>query len=138
MEQALELFELMQARRTAEVEKAPTIEAHHVEVAPRQAEPLSFMTLQTVEGIVGSMDFCTPQGQTSWESKMETFLNLGYAYSSANTVTGEKCYMVDEALYRDILLAVAARKQNEQLLAAASERFEQHIEQIVGSNERVI
>ncbi len=48
------------------------------------------------------------------------------------------CYMVDEALYRDILLAMAARSQNEQLLAAASERFEQYIEQIVDSNERII
>jgi hypothetical protein len=138
MEQALELFELMQARRSADVENTPTVEALHVGVAPRQAEPLSFMTLQTVEGIVGSMEFRTLQGQTSWESKMEKFLNLGHAYSSENTVTGEKCYMVDEALYRDILLAVAARKQNEQLLAAASERFEQHMEQIDGSNERVI
>jgi hypothetical protein len=69
---------------------------------------------------------------------MEKFLNLGHAYSSKNTVTGEICYMVDEALYRDNLLAVAARKQNEQLLAAASERFEQHMKQIDGSNERVI
>jgi hypothetical protein len=46
--------------------------------------------------------------------------------------------MVDEALYKDILLAVAARKQNEQMLAAASAKFEQHIEQIAGSNERVL
>jgi hypothetical protein len=45
MEQALELFELMQARRSADVEKAHTVEAHHVDAAPRQAEPLSFMTL---------------------------------------------------------------------------------------------
>jgi hypothetical protein len=96
------------------------------------------MTLQTVDGIVSSMDFCASQGQTSWESKMEKFLTLRHAYSSTNTVTGEKCYMVDEALYRDILLAVTARRQNEQLLAAPSERFEQHIEQIAGSNERVI
>jgi hypothetical protein len=123
MEQALELFELMQARRSADVEKAHTVEAHHVDAAPRQAEPLSFMALQTVEVIVGSMDFFTPEGQTSWESKMEKFLNLGHAYSSENTVTGEKCYIVDEALYRDILLAVAARKQNEQLLTSASDRF---------------
>jgi hypothetical protein len=89
MKQALELFELMQARRSADVENTPTVEALHVDVAPRQAEPLSFMTLQTVEGIVGSMEFCTPQGQTLWESKMEKFLNLGHAYSSENTVTGE-------------------------------------------------
>jgi hypothetical protein len=98
MEEALELFALMQARRTAEAEKPPTIEAHQIEVAPRQAEPLSFLTLQTVEGIVGSTDFCDPQGQTSWESKMENFVSLGHAYSSVNTVTGEMCYMVDAAL----------------------------------------
>jgi hypothetical protein len=138
MEQALEFFELMQSRRALEVDKAPTIEAHHVEVASRRAEPLSFLTLHTVEGIVGSMDFCTPQGQTTWESKMEKLVGLGHAYSSADTVTGEKCFMVDEALYRDLLLAVAARKQNEQLLIAASKKFEQHIEQISGSNERVM
>jgi hypothetical protein len=70
---------------------------------------------------------------------MEKFVNLGHAYSSVNTVTGEICYMVDSALYKDILLAVAARKQNEQILIAASERVEQHnIEQIAGSNERII
>jgi hypothetical protein len=46
--------------------------------------------------------------------------------------------MVDSALYKDILLAVAARKQNEQILIAASEKMEQHIEQIAGSNERII
>jgi murein L,D-transpeptidase YcbB/YkuD len=69
---------------------------------------------------------------------MEKFINLGHAYSSVNTVTGEICYMVDSALYKDILLAVAARKQNEQILIAASERMEQHIEQIAGSNERIM
>ena len=68
---------------------------------------------------------------------MEKFLTLffrehgkGDAYSSENTHTGEKCYMVDRALYRDILLAVAARKQNEQSLAAAADKLEQHMEQI--------
>ncbi len=99
---------------------------------------MSFLTLQTVEGIVGSTDFCTPEGQSSWKNKMEKFVGLGHTYSSVNTVTGEKCYMVDEALYKDILLAVATRKQNEQLLAAASEKFEQHIEQIEVSNNRVL
>jgi len=72
MEQALELFELMQARRSADVEKAPTVEALHVEVAPRQAEPLSFMTLQTVEGIVGAWNFALlrdrPHGKAKWRS----------------------------------------------------------------------
>ncbi len=52
-----------------------------------------------------------------------------------NTHTGEKCYMVDGALYKDILLAVAARKQNERSLATAAEKLEQHMEQIESSNE---
>ncbi len=45
--------------------------------------------------------------------------------------------MVDGALYKDILLAVAARKQNERSLATAIEKLEQHMEQIESSNERV-
>ncbi len=69
---------------------------------------------------------------------MEKFINLGHAYSSVNTVTGEICYMVDFALYKDILLAVVAKKQNEQILIAASEWMKQHIEQIAGSNERIM
>jgi hypothetical protein len=134
----LDLFELLQSRRAAEVARPPTIEAQHIEVAPGRDEPLSFMTFQTVEGIVGNADFDTAQGQTTWESKVEKIINLGHAYSSVNTVTGEICYMVDSALYKDILLAVAARKQNEQILIAASERMGQHIEQIAGSNERIM
>ncbi len=47
MEEALELFAFMQARRTAEIERPLTIEAHQVEVAPTRTEPLSFLTLQT-------------------------------------------------------------------------------------------
>jgi uncharacterized phage infection (PIP) family protein YhgE len=46
--------------------------------------------------------------------------------------------MVDEALYKDILLAVAARKQNESTLSSASEKLEQHINQIEDSHNRVI
>ncbi len=120
MNQALELFELLQSRRAAEAVRPPTIEAQQVEVAPGRAEPLSFMTLQTAEGIVDSTDFDAAQGQTSWESKMEKFVNLGHAYSSVNTVTGEMCYMVDAELYRNILLAVAAKKQNQRSLATAA------------------
>jgi hypothetical protein len=94
MDQALELFELLQARRAREADTPSAIVAHPVEVAPRGTEPLSFLTLQTVEGIVGSTEFCTPQGQSSWESKMEKFVGLGHTYSSVNTVTGENCYML--------------------------------------------
>ncbi len=139
MNQALEeLFELLQSRRAAEVAKPPTIEAQQIEVAPGRAEPLSFMTLQTVEGIVEGTDFSTAQGQPSWENEMEKIVNLGHVYSSVNTVTGEMCYMVDAGLYKNILLAVAARKQNEQSLATAAEKIKQHIEQIGNSNERIM
>ena len=110
MSQALELFELLQSRRAADVVKPPIIEAQQVEVAPGRAEPLSFMTLQTVERIIESTDCNSDQGQSSWESKMEKFVNLGHAYSLVNTVTGEMCYMVDGELYKNILLAVAAKK----------------------------
>jgi chromosome segregation ATPase len=45
--------------------------------------------------------------------------------------------MVDEALYKDILLAVAARNQNQQILLAAAEQLESHISQIEDSHERI-
>jgi hypothetical protein len=65
-------------------------------------------------------------------------MRLSHSYSSDNTISGEKCYMVDEALYKDILLAVAARKQNESTLSSASEKFEQHLVQIEDSHKRII
>ncbi len=46
--------------------------------------------------------------------------------------------MVDAELHRNILLAVAAKKQNERTLATAAEKLEQHIEQIGNSNERIV
>ncbi len=138
MDQASELFALMLSRRAAEVVRPPTIEAQHVEVAPRRAEPLSFTTVQTVEAIIESTDFNAAQGQTSWESKVEKLVNLGRAYSSVNTVSGETCYMVDGQLYKNILLAVAARKQNLHSLTTAAEKLEQRIEQIGHSNDRVM
>jgi hypothetical protein len=46
--------------------------------------------------------------------------------------------MVDEALYRDILLAVAAREQNECVLSSASEKLEQHLGRIEDSHNRII
>jgi hypothetical protein len=58
---------------------------------------------------------------------MEKYMRLSHSYSSDTTISGEKCYMVDELLYRDILLAVTARKQNESTLSSASEKLEQHI-----------
>jgi hypothetical protein len=35
---------------------------------------LSFMTLQTVEGIIESSDLDADQGQSSWEAKMDKFV----------------------------------------------------------------
>ena len=96
------------------------------------------MTMQTVEGIIGNTNMEDHEEHTTWERKIEKFLNLGDAYSSVNTHTGERCYMVDGALFKDILLAVAARKQNERSLAMAADKLEQHIEQIEHSNDRVV
>ena len=75
---------------------------HSIEALPPRAEPLSFLTLETVERIVTNVDLGNLEEQETWEGRMEKFVNLGNAYSSMNTLTGEKCYMVDEPLYRDI------------------------------------
>ena len=138
MSQALELFELMQAKRAGDGVRLATVEAQHVEAEAPRAEPLSFLTLETVEGIVRSMDLGNLEEQETWEGRMEKFLNLGDAYTSTNTISGEKCYMVDELLYKDILLAVAARKQNERSLSTAASKLEQHIEEIGHSNDRIM
>jgi hypothetical protein len=51
MQQALDLFELLQARKSKEADKSVTVEAEPVTRAPARAEPLSYLTLGTVEGI---------------------------------------------------------------------------------------
>ncbi len=105
MQQALDLFEMLQARKSKEAEKSVTVEAKPVARAPARAEPLSYLTLGTVEGIIGSTNPDTLQEQTSsWEGKVEKYMRLSHSYSSENTISGEKCYMVNEALYKDILL----------------------------------
>ncbi len=139
MQQALELFELLQAKKSREADKAVTVEAEPVARAPARAEPLSYLTLGTVEGIIASTNPDALQEQmSSWEGKVEKYMRLSHTYSSDNTISGEKCYMVDEALYKDILLAVAARKQNESTLSSASEKLEQHLVQIEDSHKRII
>ncbi len=90
-------------------------------MVPPRTEPLSFLTLETVEGTVMNTNIGNLEEHETWERRMEKFVNLGNAYSSENTLTGERCYMVDASLYRDILLAVAARKQNERSFAVAAE-----------------
>ncbi len=68
MQQALDLFEMLQARKSKEAKKSVTVEAEPVARAPPRAEPLSYLTLGTVEGIVGSTSPDALQEQTSsWE-----------------------------------------------------------------------
>jgi hypothetical protein len=139
MQQAVDLFEMLHARKAILADKSVTVEAEPVARAPVRAEPLSYLTLGTVEGIVGSTSPDALQEQTSsWEGKVKKYMRLSHSYSSDNTISGEKCYMVDEALYKDILLAVAARKQNESTLSSANEKLEQHLSQIEDSHNRVI
>jgi hypothetical protein len=65
MQQALDLFELLQeARKSKEAEKSVTVEAEPVARAPARAEPLSYLTLGTVEGIIGSTNPDALQEQT--------------------------------------------------------------------------
>jgi hypothetical protein len=59
------------------------------------------MTMQTVEGIVLNTGIGDLEEHETWETRMEKFVSLGNAYSSENTLTGEKCYMVDASLYRE-------------------------------------
>ena len=48
---------------------------------------------------------------------MEKFMRLSHSYSTSHTISGETCYLVGKALYEHVLLAVAARKQNEQMVS---------------------
>ena len=50
MSQALELFELMQAKRAGDVVRLATVEAQHIEAEAPRAEPLSFLTIETSKG----------------------------------------------------------------------------------------
>ncbi len=91
MQKALDLFELLQARKSKEAEKHVTVEAEPVARAPVRAEPLSYLTLGTVEGIMGSTNPDAMQEQTSlWEGKVEKYMRLIHSYSSDNTISGEK------------------------------------------------
>jgi hypothetical protein len=52
---------------------------------------------------------------------------LSESYSTRHIISGETCYMVDPQLYKDILLAVAARKQNERVYVESIEQLERHM-----------
>jgi hypothetical protein len=88
MEEFMELFETLQAKRAKEAERQPTVEAMPVMGPERRAEPLYFLTLGTVEGIVGSTsqaDHLTEQ--TTWNAKLEKFMSLSETYSPSNTIS---------------------------------------------------
>ena len=74
-------MEALRARTPAGGEKAQMVEAQPV-VPPRdRLDPLSFLTLSTVEGIVGGTNPSEIGGQTTWEEKMEKFMRLSHSYS---------------------------------------------------------
>jgi hypothetical protein len=78
----MELFETLQAKRAREAEKQLSAEALPVRSAERRAEQLSFLTLNTVEGIVGGTNSADLDEQTTWNAKLERFMSLSEAYSS--------------------------------------------------------
>jgi hypothetical protein len=139
MQQAIELFELLQERRARTTLPLGMIEAQPIGQVATGIEPLSFLTLASVEGIIGNNEVHVGSSleQTTWNDKVDKFMRLSAAYSSDRTVSGERCYMIDCALYKDLLLAVSARKQNEHLMSVAAEKLEQHIGQIMSSQDRI-
>ena len=75
-EEFIELFETLQAKRAREAERQSTVEALPVMSAKRRTEPLSFLTLSTVEGIVGGTNPADLVEQTTWNAKLENFMSL--------------------------------------------------------------
>ena len=137
LQQIREMMEALRARTPAGGEKAQMVEAQPV-VPPRdRLDPLSFLTLSTVEGIVGGTNPSEIGGQTTWEEKMEKFMRLSHSYSTSHTISGETCYLVDKALYEHVLLAVAARKQNEQMVSNVVSKMQEHIGHMESSCVRV-
>jgi hypothetical protein len=115
------MIEGMQANNTKAVDKEETVEVLSVEGVGERTQPFSFLTLSTVEGR-GTKPADLAE-QATWEAKVEKFMQLSDTYSTrhAISISGELCYMVDQQLYKDILLAVAARKQNEKVYEASIE-----------------
>jgi hypothetical protein len=139
MQQAIELFELLQERRARGTHSLGMVEAQPIVQVATEAEPLSFLTLASVEGIIGSTEAHVGSAleRSTWNDKVDKFMRLSAAYSSDRTVSGERCYMIDCALFKDLLLAVSARKQNEHLMSAAAEKLEQQIGKIMSSQDRI-
>ncbi len=103
------MIEGMQAKNTKTVDKEETVEILDVEGVEERTQPFSFLTLSTVEGIVGSTRPADLAEQSTWDSKVEKFMRLSDTYSTRHTISGELCYMVDQELYKDILLCLQLR-----------------------------
>ena len=137
LQQIREMMEALRARTPDEGEKAQMVEAQPV-IPPRdRLAPLSFLTLSTVEGIVGGTGPSEVGEQSTWEEKKEKFMRLSHSYSTSHTISGETCYLVDKALYEHVLLAVAARKQNEQMVSDVASKMQEHIGHMESSCIRV-
>ena len=111
MQQAIELFELLQERRARATHPLGMIEAQPIVQVATGNEPLSFLTLASVEVIIGNTEVHVGSAleQTTWNDKVDKFMRLSAAYSSDRTVSGERCYMIDCALFKDLLLVLSAR-----------------------------
>ena len=88
MEQALELFELLQSRRSAEAVRPLTVDAQQVELVQRRDEPLSFMTLRTVEEIIDSTDIDAMGRQDGKVYQLGTCLLFGQYNDRENVLHG--------------------------------------------------
>ncbi len=56
MQQAIELFEMLQERRARATHSLGMVEAQPIMQVVTGAEPLPFLTLASVEGIIGSTE----------------------------------------------------------------------------------
>ncbi len=65
-------------------------------------------------------------------------MRLSDSYSARHTISGEMCYMVDQQLYKDILLPVAAKKQNEKVYVQSVQLLENHMGRIESSHGRAV
>ncbi len=63
--------------------------------------------------LIGGTDPAELAEQSTWDSKVEKFMRLSDSYSTRHTISGKTYYMVDQQLYKDILLAVANQEQSQ-------------------------
>jgi hypothetical protein len=71
------------------------VEAQPIGPVAAGAEPLPFLTLASVEGIIRSIKVGSALEQTTWNDKVEKSMHLSAAYSSDRMVSGERCYVIE-------------------------------------------